>query len=104
MSAWCWLVHLCGRASPRMLVRAAASWFGASDANAVAVASRRIPAGTSVRVVDLDGRGIMATPTTVDTMMMNVVMLVAMLITTTGQPVTAPMLITLATMTASSRR
>eukprot|EP00959_Pyramimonas_sp_CCMP1952_P222737 4656627-Pyramimonas_sp.AAC.1 len=25
MSAWRWLVHLCGRASPRMLARAAAS-------------------------------------------------------------------------------
>ena len=25
MSAWCWLVHLCGRASPRMIARAAAS-------------------------------------------------------------------------------
>eukprot|EP00959_Pyramimonas_sp_CCMP1952_P236159 4935407-Pyramimonas_sp.AAC.1 len=27
-----WLVHLCGRASPRMLARRAASQFGATDA------------------------------------------------------------------------
>eukprot|EP00959_Pyramimonas_sp_CCMP1952_P231615 4841238-Pyramimonas_sp.AAC.1 len=34
MSTGCWLVHLCGRASSRMLARAAANQLGATDANA----------------------------------------------------------------------
>eukprot|EP00959_Pyramimonas_sp_CCMP1952_P427636 8956464-Pyramimonas_sp.AAC.1 len=32
MSAWCWLVRLCGRAGLRVLARAAASGSGATDA------------------------------------------------------------------------
>eukprot|EP00959_Pyramimonas_sp_CCMP1952_P337426 7066205-Pyramimonas_sp.AAC.1 len=35
MNAWRWLVHPCGRASPRMLARASASYCGATDAAAV---------------------------------------------------------------------
>eukprot|EP00959_Pyramimonas_sp_CCMP1952_P157900 3301887-Pyramimonas_sp.AAC.1 len=40
-SAGFWLVHPCGRASPRMLARAAPGKFGATDANAVALTARR---------------------------------------------------------------
>eukprot|EP00959_Pyramimonas_sp_CCMP1952_P160830 3363472-Pyramimonas_sp.AAC.1 len=65
--------------------------------------ARHIPAGTSMRVVDLGGRGTMATSTTVDTMMIRA-MLVTMLTVTTGQPVAAPMQIAPTTITASSRR
>eukprot|EP00959_Pyramimonas_sp_CCMP1952_P214724 4493587-Pyramimonas_sp.AAC.1 len=64
MSVWCWLVFLCGRGIPRMFSRAAASLFGATDANAVELTVGHIPACTSVRVGDLGERGIMATPTT----------------------------------------
>eukprot|EP00959_Pyramimonas_sp_CCMP1952_P314899 6591458-Pyramimonas_sp.AAC.1 len=64
MSAGWLLVHLCGCASPRMLARAAASEFGATDAKSVALTARHIPTGTSVRVGDLGGRGLMATSTT----------------------------------------
>eukprot|EP00959_Pyramimonas_sp_CCMP1952_P462794 9483837-Pyramimonas_sp.AAC.1 len=85
MSGWCWLVHLRGGARPRRLVRAAASLFGATDANAVALTAWHVPASTSVRVVDLGGRGIMATPATVDAMLI-VAMLATMLTAATGQP------------------
>eukprot|EP00959_Pyramimonas_sp_CCMP1952_P029874 626870-Pyramimonas_sp.AAC.1 len=56
-----------------------------------------------MRVGDLGGRGIMATSTTVDAIMI-LAMLATVLAATTGQTVAAPMLMTPATMTASSRR
>eukprot|EP00959_Pyramimonas_sp_CCMP1952_P342171 7168506-Pyramimonas_sp.AAC.1 len=86
-----------------MLARAAAGWFGATDANAAALTVGLIPAGTSVRVGDLGGRGIMAPSTTVDAMMI-VAMLATMLAATTGWPVTTPRPVMPATMTAPSRR
>eukprot|EP00959_Pyramimonas_sp_CCMP1952_P088074 1842664-Pyramimonas_sp.AAC.1 len=62
-------MHLCGRASPRMLARAAAGWFGATDVAAMAVAAMAVtagyfPVGISVRVGGLGGRGFSATSTT----------------------------------------
>eukprot|EP00959_Pyramimonas_sp_CCMP1952_P290395 6073910-Pyramimonas_sp.AAC.1 len=64
MSAWCRLVHICGRASPRMLARAAASYPGAADAAPVALTAGHIPVGTPLRVDDVGGGGIMTTSTT----------------------------------------
>eukprot|EP00959_Pyramimonas_sp_CCMP1952_P358225 7500795-Pyramimonas_sp.AAC.1 len=37
MSAWRWLVHPCGRVNARTLARAAAGYFGATGAAAVAL-------------------------------------------------------------------
>ncbi len=88
---------------PRMLARAAASWSGATDANAVALTARHIPAGTSVRVGGLGGRGIMATSTTVDTMII-VAMLVPALTMMTARQMMVPMLIMPMTMMESSRQ
>eukprot|EP00959_Pyramimonas_sp_CCMP1952_P205286 4293018-Pyramimonas_sp.AAC.1 len=56
MTARHWLAHRRGRASARMLALAVASYFGATDAAAVALTAGRFPAGTSVRVSDLGGR------------------------------------------------
>eukprot|EP00959_Pyramimonas_sp_CCMP1952_P180339 3771247-Pyramimonas_sp.AAC.1 len=55
----------------------------------VELTAGQFPAGTSVRVGDLGGSGIMATSTKVDTMMV-AAMLVTMVTTTTARPVTAP--------------
>eukprot|EP00959_Pyramimonas_sp_CCMP1952_P348219 7293979-Pyramimonas_sp.AAC.1 len=63
MSARSWLVHLCGSATPAKLARTAASYFGATGAAAVALSTGHFPSGTSVRIGDLGGRGIMATST-----------------------------------------
>eukprot|EP00959_Pyramimonas_sp_CCMP1952_P414265 8679927-Pyramimonas_sp.AAC.1 len=46
MSAWRWLVRFCGRASPRMRARVAASWSGAADVAAEVVTAGHIPVGT----------------------------------------------------------
>eukprot|EP00959_Pyramimonas_sp_CCMP1952_P023363 491378-Pyramimonas_sp.AAC.1 len=56
-----------------------------------------------MRVSDLGGRSITATSNTADTVMIRA-MMATMLATTTGHSVTAPLLLTAATMTAASRR
>eukprot|EP00959_Pyramimonas_sp_CCMP1952_P190630 3987090-Pyramimonas_sp.AAC.1 len=68
-----------------MLSRTPASQFGATDAVAVALTAGHSPVGSSMRVADLGGRGIMATPTTVDTIMI-VTMMVAMVAMATARP------------------
>eukprot|EP00959_Pyramimonas_sp_CCMP1952_P419492 8786712-Pyramimonas_sp.AAC.1 len=92
-ATWRWLVHPCGRANPRMLARATVSYLGAADAAAAALTAGPFPAGTLVRVGDLGGRGIMATPTAADAMM-RVAMMLATVAMTTARPMTAKMLST----------
>eukprot|EP00959_Pyramimonas_sp_CCMP1952_P242018 5059130-Pyramimonas_sp.AAC.1 len=53
-------VRVCGRPSPRMLARAAADQFGATDAASAALTGGYFPTAASVRISDLGGRGIMA--------------------------------------------
>eukprot|EP00959_Pyramimonas_sp_CCMP1952_P139281 2915068-Pyramimonas_sp.AAC.1 len=56
MSVWSWMVHVSGRASPRMLARAAARYSGVTDAAAVAQTAGHFPPGTSLRLGDLGKR------------------------------------------------
>eukprot|EP00959_Pyramimonas_sp_CCMP1952_P372235 7794831-Pyramimonas_sp.AAC.1 len=55
MSAWRWLAHPRGRASPRMFARTAAGQFGATDAAAVALTAWHFPAGIQCESVTWAG-------------------------------------------------
>eukprot|EP00959_Pyramimonas_sp_CCMP1952_P157247 3288301-Pyramimonas_sp.AAC.1 len=48
MISWRWMVHLCGRASPRAFARIAASWFGATRPR------WRLPLGTSQQALQCE--------------------------------------------------